>query len=123
MKSITAAFFTVSLLLCGCSGMFEQNNARVAAMDQEMSVDWLKSHVVIGKTTTDDILAWYGKPLMQSSSAGSPFMPDEIWTYSVRFTKVTNSWSGGSTDYWTKAIAFSFKNGVVINYNVTSTAF
>lgn len=122
MKNLLC-ILAAATLLCGCSGIFAENNKRVEQLNQQMSAEWLKAHVVVGKTTPDEIKAWFGQPVMKSASAGSgigaALMPDEIWTYSVRFSEADK----GGVSRWSKAIAFSFKDGTVSNYNVTSTAF
>jgi hypothetical protein len=108
-------------LLCGCSGMFEANNRAVAQLSQQMSPEWLKANIVIGKTTPQEVLGFFGKPMLKNASSGTgmvaAFMPDEMWTYSVRFS------STASPDRETKTIVFSFKNGTVSNYNVSSMSF
>jgi hypothetical protein len=120
-------FFVVVLSLQTACAPFAENNKRVEQLNQQMSADWLKTHVVPGKTTRDDVLALYGAPMFKTASAGttfgSEFMPDEIWTYAVRFTKIENSWSGGSSQHWSRSIAFSFKNGLVSDYHVSESSF
>lgn len=114
------------VIFCGCSP-FAENNKRVEQLNQQMTTPWLKEHIIVGKTTPEEVRAFFGNPLYQTASAGagisSAFMPDEIWTYSVRFSEAQNSWSGGSVSRWTKSIAFSFKNGTVSDYQISSVAF
>lgn len=117
----TVCLLAAAVLLCGCAGMFEANNRAVAQLSQQMSPEWLKANIVIGKTTPAEVLNFFGKPMIKNASAGSgfgaAFMPDEMWTYSVRFSSTV------SPDRETKTIVFSFKNGTVSNYNVSSMSF
>lgn len=110
-------------VLCGCAGNDEAFNQ----LNDQMSPEWLKSHIIIGQTTKEEVRLWFGKPLVENSMAGSglaaALMPDEIWTYSVRFSQLHKSWINPYYDNWTKSIAFSFKNGVVSNYNVNNVQF
>jgi hypothetical protein len=122
MKNILCTI-AAAALLCGCAGMFEANNQAVAKLNAQMSPEWLKANIVIGKTTKEEVQGFFGEPMFKNASSGSgagaAFMPDEMWTYSVRFSSADMHGSA----HWSKAIVFSFKNGTVSDYNVSSTSF
>lgn len=113
-----------ALLLCGCAATTERHNQAVFELDKRMSPEWLKDNVEIGKTTKDQVLQWFGKPLTRTTTATSGFagamMPDEMWTYAVRFSTIERKGLGFSDDKWTRSLVFSFKDGVVSSYNTSS---
>jgi hypothetical protein len=123
MKKLFAIFAVsvAAVMLSGCASYWEANNKAVAQLYKQMSPEWLKANIVTGKTTPAEVTALFGQPVFKHSSAGTgfvaAFMPDERWTYSVRFT------SSETTARETKSIVFSFKNGTVSDYNVSSMAF
>ena len=118
MKTTLCFLAAISLLFAGCS--FTANNQAVAKLYQQMSPEWLKANIIVGKTTPSEVEAFFGRPFLKTSSAGTglgaAFMPDAMWTYSVRFS---NTESSGRE---TKSIVFSFKNGTVSDYQVSSVS-
>jgi len=83
---------------------------------------WLRAHVETGKTSKDQVIAWFGRPLTDTSSSStsiySALMPDEIMCYSVKFSKEEGSGLSSYTDHWIKTVTFSIKGGVVVDYTV-----
>ena len=125
-KLVCRAFIPVTLfLLCGCAAQFAELGKRNEALDQKLSPEWLQAHVVIGQTTKQEVAGWFGPPIRKTSSVsslpGSEMMPDEIWTYAVRFSKTERAGWDFKTAAWTRALVFSFKKGVVSIYNTSES--
>jgi len=108
-----------AVLLCGCSGLFtEHHSAQAGAIDQ-MSPEWLKGNIIVGKTTPAEVRTFFGQPVIKDFSPAAGVdrarLPDAMWIYSLR--------SKDSPGQGGKSIVFSFKNGTVSDYSVSGRSF
>jgi hypothetical protein len=118
MKSALPISCLLFVLAGGCAGL--NRDADRKAYEQQFQTEWIHSHIVIGQTTREQILAWYGRPMnktsMMQGGAGAALMPDEIWTYSLAVSESVGKWyNPGLVDHRSYGLAISFKNGVVSN--------
>ena len=129
----TTPFFAIALamtcLLSGCMSTAESKayDKAVRGLEERMQPDWLKSNVIIGKTTKSEIMQWFGKPMiknsMQMSGLAGAMMPDEIWTYSVKFTEVKSLNINVRPDRRIRTLAVSFKGDTVSAINTSGMEF
>lgn len=71
----------VLLVLLGCATALPSADAKPPSVDQKYSAEYIRSHVVIGKTTSEEVEAMFGKPhdVSGSMSTGGG---STTWRYS-----------------------------------------
>lgn len=118
-KSMRTILLLMACILVGCETA--EHAAAVRELDQRMSHEWLKANIITGKTTKAEIVHWFGQPFSKTSSSSSLLGFDEMWTYSVRFSRLEEKLFNGGVVYWTRAVVFNFKEDVVVNFTASST--
>src|SRR5450432_3041403 len=119
MKNLTTMLMVV-MLVSGCSTTkYEaENNARLKLTSQ-MSPNWLKSNIVIGKTTQPEVHQFFGDPLLKNLSTGlsedTNSVPLEMWTYQ-------GAWDP-KIKQPLKFIVFSFTNDIVTDFRVSQNEY
>jgi hypothetical protein len=119
MKKTTSLLMAAALLSgCATSTFEADNNARVK-LTRQMSPDWLKSNIVLDKTTQPEVHGFFGEPLFKNLSTGSSVdtnsVPLEMWTYQGAWDKKVNQPC--------KFIVFSFTNDIIVGYHVSQNLY
>lgn len=115
-RTIALALISGSLILSGC---VSSGNQALKTETQES----VRSKLVKGKTTNQDVLSQFGEPYSRSTQEDG----NEVWTYvmhntqmsSISFIPVVGLLAGGS-DNQSKTLEITFKDNTVSKWNFSS---
>ena len=123
-KILTSAFLILSLSACNSYKYGAEGNAQKS----NLTMGVVKSQVIKGKTTQDEVLKLFGAPNLVSKNKSN----NEVWSYN----KMSVENKAGSTDFFAgqrasqSSSSRSFDliitfdaNDVVLDYSVISTAY
>ena len=123
-KILTSAFLILSLSACNSYKYGTEGNAQKS----NLTMGVVKSQLIKGKTTQDEVLKLFGAPNLVSKNKSN----NEVWSYN----KMSVENKAGSTDFFAgqrasqSSSSRSFDliitfdtNDVVMDYSVVSTAY
>jgi hypothetical protein len=119
MKNLICVLMAV-VLVSGCTTTtYESENDARQKLTSQMTPQWLKSHIVVGKTTQPQVRQFFGDPLFKNLSLGSVedtnAVPLEKWTYQGAWDKTIKQ--------PLKFVVFSFTNDIVSTYRVSQNEY
>jgi len=115
----------VLLTIYGSGCQTQEQYQATKQLEERMTPEWVKANLKVGETTTDEVLRLYGRPATRTSMASSGLagnmMPDEMWTYAIKFTESDGKfhWDPGTgIRSNVRVMSLSFKNGKLMNFTV-----